>query len=277
MRAGDSGAAAGRGESAEAGQGAAGGPAAVSAAGGAGGGGAAGPAACIFDLDGTLVDSEPNYEASDRAFLAGWGIVYDEELNRAVMGRGIKEALAIFESRFPASPYHALPVAERIRLKDEAYLAYARGRTRAFPSMLALARGLSLRGFPLAVASGSSPEVIALCLSEAGYDGLFCAEVSAAEVPRGKPAPDVFLEAARRLGTPPGRCLVFEDTLVGLEAARAAGMACVLLPMPGQGERPGEEAALRVFRGGPEAASLPELLALAEGFAASLAAESVRA
>lgn len=245
------------------------GAAAAAEAGAAESGAAA--AAYIFDLDGTLVDSEPNYEASDRAFLAGWGIVYDEELNRAVMGRGIKEALALFESRFPESPFHALPVAERIRLKDEAYLAYARGRTRAFPAMLALARELSSRGAPLAVASGSSPEVIRLCLAEAGYGGLFGAVVSAAEVPRGKPAPDVFLEAARRLGAPCGRCLVFEDTLVGLEAAKAAGMACVLLPMPGQGERPGEKAALRVFRGGPAAASLPELLSLAEGFAAPFA------
>lgn len=223
-------------------------------------------AACVFDLDGTIVDSEPNYEASDRAFLAGYGIDFDQEANLAVMGRGALECLAYLERRFPDSPYHGLPAAERLRLKDEAYIAYARGRTRAFPAMLALLERLSARGLPLAIASGSSPEVIRLCVEEAGLGDRFAALVSSAEVPRGKPSPDVFLEAARRLGAEPSRCLVFEDTEAGLAAALAAGMACVLLPAPGfEPERGLAARALRIFRGGPAAAGVEELLALVEG------------
>ncbi len=228
-------------------------------------------AAFIFDLDGTLVDSEPNYSASDRAFFRRYGIDYDEDLNRHLMGRGIRDALRILEERFPKSPYHCLPMAERIRLKDEAYLAYARGRTRAFPAMLAFVRSLASRGAPCAVASGSAPDVIGQCIEEAGYGGCFRHIVSAAEVPRGKPAPDVFLEAARRLAVPAARCLVFEDTGVGLEAALAAGMRCVLLPAPGM-EPEGAERALALFTGGPAAAEPEALLRIAKEFAAAEAA-----
>jgi HAD superfamily hydrolase (TIGR01509 family) len=85
-------------------------------------------------------------------------------------------------------------------------------------------------GYRLALASSAEPEVIAATTAGLGVVPLFEALVSGTEVARGKPAPDVFLEAARRLGVPPSVCLVVEDSRNGLLAALAAGMACAVVP-----------------------------------------------
>ncbi len=189
--------------------------------------------AALFDLDGTLIDSEPTYYESERAFLARYGIDYDEGMAQAFIGRGAVEMFRELERLFPDGPLSSLPFEERLRRKDEAYLALAVGRVRPFPGARALAEALAGRGVPLAIASGSTPEVIRAMARQAGLGALFSAIVSASEVPRGKPEPDVFLEAARRLGVAPGRCLVVEDSRHGVAAALAAGMACVALPAPG--------------------------------------------
>jgi beta-phosphoglucomutase-like phosphatase (HAD superfamily) len=86
------------------------------------------------------------------------------------------------------------------------------------------------RGMPVAIASGSAPRVIARLLDVAGIAGDVEVVVSAEEVPRGKPAPDVFLEAARRLGVPAHECAVVEDAAYGVEAARRAFMRCMAVP-----------------------------------------------
>jgi len=190
-------------------------------------------AAVLFDLDGTLLDSEPAYYLSDRAFLAEYGIAYDEELNATFTGRGAHAMMREFELKHPDSPINALPLDERVRLKDEAYARYAPSRVKPFPAVEAFARELSRRGVRLAIASGSSPDVIASMLDANGLGELFAVRVSSAEVPRGKPEPDVFLEAAGRLGVEPASCLVLEDSRYGVAAAESAGMACVALPAPG--------------------------------------------
>jgi HAD superfamily hydrolase (TIGR01509 family) len=91
-------------------------------------------------------------------------------------------------------------------------------------------RALAARGLRLAVASSSGPAVIETTLTALGVRPLFEAIVSGVEVARGKPAPDVFVEAARRLGVAPEACLVVEDSERGVRAARAAGMRCVAVP-----------------------------------------------
>lgn len=190
-------------------------------------------AAVLFDLDGTILDSEPAYFESDRAFLAGFGIDYDEALNATFTGRGATEMMLVLERMFPRSPLNALPLSERVRLKDQAFLAYAPSRVRPFAGVVALARRLVERGIAVAIASGSSATVIDSMLMASGLGSLFRHRVSATEVPRGKPEPDVFLEAARRVGYAPAACLVIEDSRHGVAAAHAAGMACVALPAPG--------------------------------------------
>jgi beta-phosphoglucomutase-like phosphatase (HAD superfamily) len=103
----------------------------------------------------------------------------------------------------------------------------------------------------MAVASGSSPEAITAVLSGTGLDSWFGTAVSADEVANGKPAPDVFLEAARRLGVSPGDCVVVEDAVPGAEAAHAAGMRCVAVPsVPAQADDPAFARAGLLVRGG---------------------------
>ncbi|MBN2874413.1 MAG: HAD family phosphatase [Spirochaetales bacterium] len=206
--------------------------------------------AVLFDLDGTVLDSEPVYLASDREFLARYGIEYDEKLNAMFLGRGATEMMKDLERLFPGNPLNDLSLDERVRLKDEAYARYARDRVEPFDCVVALARELSSRGVAVAIASGSSPGVIDATLDATGLRSLFPVRVSAAEVPRGKPAPDVFLEAARRLGVKPAACLVLEDSRYGVAAAQTAGMACVALPAAGSAHPDDFNSADIVFDGG---------------------------
>jgi HAD superfamily hydrolase (TIGR01509 family) len=194
--------------------------------------------AAIFDMDGTLVDSEPNYFDADRVFLKGYGIDYSEDVRDTMIGRGNFEFFRMLEDSHPDNPLSLLPMEERIRLKDENYLEYARGRTFAFPEMVKLLGLLAAEAVPMAVASGSSPDIIRHSLDFAGIGERFSVRVSALEVPRGKPEPDVFLEAARRLGIEPARCAVLEDSQYGVRAALAAGMRIVGVPSPVSGPMP---------------------------------------
>ncbi len=198
-----------------------------------------GPAwGAIFDMDGTLVDSEPNYFEADKTFLKRYGIDYQDEVRDSMIGRGNFEFFRMLEEAHPDSPLCLLPMEERIRLKDENYLEYARGRTFAFPEMVRLLALLTEAWTPLAVASGSSPDIIVHSLEFAGIRDRFSVLVSALEVRRGKPEPDVFLEAARRLGIPPKRCVVLEDSQYGVRAAIAADMRVIGVPSPVSGPVP---------------------------------------
>lgn len=218
-------------------------------------------AAVLFDMDGTLVDSEPAYWESDRDFLGRYGIDYSEELNAAFIGRGSVEMFKSLELLFPDSPVNAMSLEERVRLKDEAFARYAPSRVRTFAAVEQLARALVEQGLVIAIASGSSPAIIDLMLAATGLDSLFPLRVSASEVAHGKPEPDVFLEAARRAGVDPGNCLVLEDSRFGVAAAKAAGMACVAMPFPGSSRAEDFQAADIVVEGG--AACLDPKLILA--------------
>lgn len=191
------------------------------------------PEACLFDLDGTLVDSEPFFEESERRLLSSWGIEVDEELRHELFGRSAAAFFEIVLRRFPGGPLAGLSSEERHAAKTRFFLETAAGKIRSFPSMERLARELARSGLPLAIASSSVHEIIDFELEATALSPIFPVRASAVDVPRGKPEPDVFLEAARRLGVDPGRCVVFEDSVFGLRAARAAGAFAVSLPAPG--------------------------------------------
>lgn len=99
-----------------------------------------------------------------------------------------------------------------------------------YPEMRKFVELLAAEGVPMAVASGSSPEAIEAILAGSGLASHLTTVVSADEVAHGKPAPDVFLEAARRLGAAPADCVVMEDAAPGAAAAHAAGMRCIAIP-----------------------------------------------
>ncbi|MEU6863415.1 HAD family phosphatase [Streptomyces sp. NPDC046876] len=181
----------------------------------------------IFDLDGTLVDSEPNYYESGRRTLERHGVHgFTWEQHSRFIGIGTLETLEILKDRYgiPA------PVEQLLAEQNAAYLELARGGTEVFPQMRKFVERLFAEGVPMAVASGSSREAIEAVLAGTGLDALLTTAVSAEEVAHGKPAPDVFLEAARRLGVRPADCVVVEDAAPGARAAHAAGMACVAVP-----------------------------------------------
>lgn len=182
--------------------------------------------AVIFDLDGTLIDSEENYFLADEELLRRRRIVFTREDKKPYIGGGNLEMMADLKRRF-----HLLPTPKELAdEKNEIYLDLALKQTQVFPKMKELWNAARERGLPIAVASGSSPVVLGRLLDRLLLSGEACAIVSAEEVSHGKPAPDIFLEAARRLSVDPKACVVLEDSRHGVAAARAAGMACIAVP-----------------------------------------------
>ncbi|WP_328504185.1 HAD family phosphatase [Streptomyces sp. NBC_00457] len=186
-----------------------------------------GPTAVIFDLDGTLVDSEPNYFEAGRQVLAEHGVPdFTWADHERYVGISTQETVALWRERYGLRA----SVAELLAAKNRAYLGLARTATRVYPEMRTFVELLAGESVPMAVASGSSPEAIKAILTGTGLDAHLRTVVSADEVERGKPAPDVFLEAARRLGAAPADCVVLEDAAPGAAAAHAAGMRCIAIP-----------------------------------------------
>ncbi|MGX5208015.1 HAD family hydrolase [Streptomyces violaceus] len=204
----------------------------------------------IFDLDGTLVDSEPNYYEAGRQTLAEHGVPdFSWADHERYVGISTQETVADWRERYGLRA----SVEELFTAKNRRYLELARGSTRAYPEMRRFVELLAAEDVPMAVASGSSPEAIEAVLSGTGLDACLRTVVSADEVAHGKPAPDVFLEAARRLGAEPAGCVVLEDAAPGAAAAHAAGMRCIAIPyVPTQADAPEFATAGLLLRGGQE-------------------------
>jgi len=203
----------------------------------------------IFDLDGTLVDSEPNYYEAGRRTLAQYGITgFSWEEHTQFIGIGTRETLETLRARYALDA----PVDELLAVKNGHYLELVRTSTTVFPEMRAFAELLHSAGHPIAVASGSSRSAIEAALTATGLDALLPLYVSAEDIGRGKPEPDVFLAAARLLATDPADCVVIEDAGPGVEAARRAGMRCVAVPYDEHAAGGGSayDHAGLIFRGG---------------------------
>lgn len=182
--------------------------------------------AVIFDLDGLMADSEPLAEWAWGQVLARFGHALDPETVREMLGMRVVDSARFVCRRFslPISPEEAM--AERDRL----FLEMVPTRLRACPGLEALLDELDRRGLPLAVATSGHRPYVALALETLGVADRFRVVVSGDDVTRGKPAPDIYLLAAERLGLAPVCCLALEDALLGVESARAAGMTCVVVP-----------------------------------------------
>lgn len=181
--------------------------------------------AVIFDMDGVLADSEPVHLAAERAMLADYGHHLSLAAKQPFVGLANDEIMQGLIDMFS------------IDATVEELAAAKAGHQRALiPAMggfavtTALVQRLAAASIPIAVASGSAPWNIEASLEAVGLAEFFKVRVSAEEVPAGKPAPDIFLEAARRLGVPPESCVVIEDAVPGVTAALAAGMRCVAIP-----------------------------------------------
>jgi HAD superfamily hydrolase (TIGR01509 family) len=179
--------------------------------------------AFIFDCDGTLADNmHLHFEAWSRA-MSDFGGTYPEELFYEWGGVPTAEIVRRLNAKFGLS----LAV-DAVVVRKEHYYRELIPRVKANIDVIAVARDHHGR-IPLAVASGGHRDLVVRTLDALGIHGLFDAVIAAEDYDHGKPHPDPFLTAAARLGVQPGGCLVFEDTATGAEAARAAGMAWVLV------------------------------------------------
>jgi HAD superfamily hydrolase (TIGR01509 family) len=186
----------------------------------------AGIEAVLFDLDGVLVDTEPWWHEVRVAWAGARGRAWRPRDSRLCMGRSSREWSEIMRDRLrvadaPIDIERAIVAALVERYASEPVPLVA-GAPEAVAAVAARV--------PVAIASSAHPAVIRAAIAAAGLAPLFAAIVSSDDVARGKPAPDVYLEAARRLGVAPARCLVIEDSRNGVLAGRAAGMRVVLVP-----------------------------------------------
>jgi HAD superfamily hydrolase (TIGR01509 family) len=200
--------------------------------------------AVIFDLDGLLIDSESVWDEARRDYVAEHGGTWRDEATREMMGMSSVEWSRYVAERLGVDRPPEVVSAEVAGRVAELY----RKRLPLMPGALDAIRRLAER-WPLGLATSSNREVIDLVLELAGIAELFGATVSSEEVRRGKPAPDVYLEAAARLGVEPSRCTAIEDSHNGILSAHTAGMRVIGVPNPDF--PPGDDAlelAARVLR-----------------------------
>jgi HAD superfamily hydrolase (TIGR01509 family) len=183
--------------------------------------------AVVFDLDGVLVDSEQAWDAARRDVVARHGGTWKDSATRDMLGMSSHEWPRYVVDELGAQ----LTPKEVNAAVVEAMLAGYRAALPVLPGAREAVRRLADE-FALGLASSSNREVIDVVLAEMGVAGCFAASVSSEEVGRGKPAPDVYLEAARRLGVPPDGCTAIEDSENGLRSAHAAGMRVIAIPNP---------------------------------------------
>lgn len=182
--------------------------------------------ACVFDLDGVLVDSEPVWEEVRRAFVAEHGGAWQPDTQSRLMGMSTGEwAAYLRELGVRMEPD------EIARGVVEEMAARYRDGVPLMPGAVEAVRRLSA-SLTLGLASSSPRRLIDVVLDAAGLAEYFAATVSTEEVPRGKPAPDGYVEAARRIEVEPGACVAVEDSSNGLRSAYAAGMRVIAIPHP---------------------------------------------
>jgi HAD superfamily hydrolase (TIGR01509 family) len=181
--------------------------------------------AVVFDLDGVLLASEEVWDAVRERYVRERGGRYDEEVQRAMMGMSAPEwSRYLHEEAGVADEPEAINRDVVERMLD----AYRSGLPLLPGAVEAVRR--AAEAFPLALASSSNRPVFETVLELAGLTDCFDATVSSEEVARGKPAPDVYLEAARRLDVAPERSAAVEDSHAGIRSAKSAGMRVLAIP-----------------------------------------------
>jgi HAD superfamily hydrolase (TIGR01509 family) len=183
--------------------------------------------AVVFDMDGVLLASEEVWDAVRETYVRERGGRYDEEIQRAMMGMSSTEWSRYLHETAGVPDEPAAINAEVVRRMLASYrehLPLIEGAADAVHRLAA--------NYPLGLASSSNREIIDTVLDVAGLAACFTATVSSEEVAHGKPEPDVYLEAARRLAVEPTQCAAVEDSHGGIRSAKAAGMRVIAIPNP---------------------------------------------
>ncbi len=185
------------------------------------------PAAVIFDMDGLMLDTEPLAARAWDEAAAAVDAAFDAALARRMIGRNFHDCAAMLHAEAPPG----YPVEAILSRWHAAYDAIVeRDGLILKPGVRELIAWLEERAIVRAVATSTRRERACTKLSKTALLPRFAALVGGDEVARGKPAPDIYLEAARRIGTAPARCLVLEDSEPGVRGALAAGMVAVMVP-----------------------------------------------
>ena len=185
--------------------------------------------AVVLDMDGVLIDTEPVWRAAQSAVFAGFGVVLSERDLLDSTGQPIEELIPVWRRR--AREASRPTDAEVAGLIVDRVIAHVTARGRPMPGVTAAIALFERCGLRLAIASSSPRRLIDAVCDRLGLTRI-TVRCSAMDEARGKPAPDVYLTAARRLGVGAAGCLALEDSPAGVASARSAGMRCVAVPDP---------------------------------------------
>ncbi|BAJ31366.1 MULTISPECIES: HAD family hydrolase [Kitasatospora] len=183
------------------------------------------PAAVLFDMDGTLVDTEHLWWQAAAELAAELDLALTDDDLPEVLGQAVEHTAA----HLHRSSRTGRPEAELVARLNESFAAKVAAQVVPRPGALALLAALRAAGVPTALVSASPRRVVDLVLAAIGAHW-FSTTLAAEDTPRTKPAPDPYLAAAERLGLPPARCVAVEDTPTGVASARAAGCAVLAVP-----------------------------------------------
>jgi HAD superfamily hydrolase (TIGR01509 family) len=184
------------------------------------------PSAIIFDLDGVLADSEPWWSKIDAELLAEYGATYRGEYHQNVVGVSYRLAVEFYKNAFGLFA----PTEELMRRRGEIATEFFADRVGLFPNVKEVLEELRQMKLHLGVATSSVSASARPFLDRHQLTGFFDVIVTGEEVERGKPAPDIYLCAAQKIGIPAEACLVVEDALPGAAAAKAAKMRVAAIP-----------------------------------------------
>jgi HAD superfamily hydrolase (TIGR01509 family) len=199
--------------------------------------------ACIFDMDGVIIDSEPMHFEVDLLVMKRLGLSLTHEDLEAYVGMTNPAMWTILKEQYDLQQ----AVEDLIQIQMGIKLRILRERNeQPIAGIIQLLESLKEAGISIGLASSSPRIFIQAVLEKFGLDRHFSSIVSGEEVERGKPAPDVFIQAASELHIHPSHCLVIEDSRNGVAAAKAAGMACIGFINPNSGQQDLSQADLTV-------------------------------
>jgi HAD superfamily hydrolase (TIGR01509 family) len=180
----------------------------------------------LFDMDGVIADAEPLWDDIDATLLAHHGVTYNGEHKHQVMGKSFPLSVTFYRDHFKLSPTLEDLMEERRIIAAEFY----RNRIEPFPHAAQVLEALRERGLQIGLATSSVSDCALPFLERHNLRHWFDAVTTGEEVQHGKPNPDIYLLAARKLDAAPENCLVVEDSLPGVQAGKSAGMLVAAIP-----------------------------------------------